>query len=1132
MQKKGILLLFLLVFSLTFTCAFDFTEKTKFDFPTNELNDLDDVTIKTPVNSQVLLYNDSSKLWFNSYLNDSAHHVNASDYWLTGDRGPLRNVADILHNWLDPTSLLWSNAGHIMDTFLDMAANDIINVGELHMVGDIFLNNNSINDLEGIQFNIEPNISAHSEGFCHWDDDAKTFVCDMAEEGVKWQGGQGIYIVGKNTDIGECKVVYLAGSQGNFPFFELASASTEPSSSKTVGITTNNCSGSVFCYVTIKGNVDGCDTSGFGDNDTLWLSDTPGEFQANIPPPSPSHATFIGNVKIVGNEGAIVVSIQNGFEVDELHDVNSSSRENKTNQSVLIWDNESLVYQVRPLSFEDIPDDTIENLVVGSLNVTGNIVGQDRLFIGINPNETSLVINPGDAVVGGNFFIAAGAIVAFPNKYGVSAVFFNNGADDPNKSSFLLNFSGELNTSEQLFCDNLNDPFNESNKRDAVSTLFSNEFGTDQIFLPIDRFINSSCVQVSTRIFGNDNVPGLSSVSYVLSPQPVFGITDNDLVINGIRMFYETNESLDTFGSYTRQNTLQDKPGGNLFADAFTNTDGELEYVFGTQTGLNNSGNFFRNSLGVWSTRFYDMDQKQNLSFLHNMPQRFEDINITSLLAYNSNLTGASLAVEYSIESQKLILHDDIGNGQLLGEGDFSWVAREGTDMEFLNGNGVLISKDIIKEFGFSAGDNITSLTADFDSGVLLPFVQTTGGGISDWSLTASVLCHDQECASASGGSGSPLRSMQANFSSLDQDNLNLSWWMTASQASPDVFSVDVNNNVGSGDVNVFTSSSIFIDEFQSVILPASMNNKSIVTVIFNFQGNNPITDVVYVDEVLVVGNATTTTLANVTVEDAQIKLGDETCGILLSAEDGFQDLNISCDNINLIGNVTAVSVTEVDINVTNNVTIGDTIFVDNIRELTTNIGITLWDNVIIDNNITAGGYFIGDGSFLTGIVSGLWTNISGVATYDGTVRVGNSTDYIELEVENDGNSVITATNDFWFTAGRNILFTTGAGLGVSFRPGGGGTTTLMRSTRTTISDDIMLQRGTNSDYWDEYSSSDREFQFWTTNGTGDGTNVKLMYIEDGTSDFIFDTNVNITQNLTIGGCTIWNNGTHVIEDC
>jgi hypothetical protein len=66
-------------------------------------------------------------------FNNNTASVNSSNYWNTGDRGVLRNVADILHNWLDTTSLLWSNANHTMDTDLDMNANDIIDVGNLEV---------------------------------------------------------------------------------------------------------------------------------------------------------------------------------------------------------------------------------------------------------------------------------------------------------------------------------------------------------------------------------------------------------------------------------------------------------------------------------------------------------------------------------------------------------------------------------------------------------------------------------------------------------------------------------------------------------------------------------------------------------------------------------------------------------------------------------------------------------------------------------------------------------------------------------------------------------------------------------------------------------------------------------------
>jgi hypothetical protein len=54
-----------------------------------------------------------------NYGGNYSINVNSSDKWITNE-GVLDNVVDISHNWLNPSSLLWSVAAHIMDTFLDM----------------------------------------------------------------------------------------------------------------------------------------------------------------------------------------------------------------------------------------------------------------------------------------------------------------------------------------------------------------------------------------------------------------------------------------------------------------------------------------------------------------------------------------------------------------------------------------------------------------------------------------------------------------------------------------------------------------------------------------------------------------------------------------------------------------------------------------------------------------------------------------------------------------------------------------------------------------------------------------------------------------------------------------------------
>lgn len=53
----------------------------------------------------------------------------------------------------------------------------------------------------------------------------------------------------------------------------------------------------------------------------LWLSTTPGQF-TDIKPVAPNHLVYVGTVlRQHATEGEIMVKIQNGYELEELHNV-------------------------------------------------------------------------------------------------------------------------------------------------------------------------------------------------------------------------------------------------------------------------------------------------------------------------------------------------------------------------------------------------------------------------------------------------------------------------------------------------------------------------------------------------------------------------------------------------------------------------------------------------------------------------------------------------------------------------------------------------------------------------------------------------------------------------------------------
>lgn len=118
------------------------------------------------------------------------------------------------------------------------------------------------------------------------------------------------------------QIVYLSGATGNRPNALLADASTEATSSKTIGMVVADILNNADGNVAVSGTLHDLNTNSFAAGNTLWLSETPGEMVANTPPAKPAHSVFIGYVaRAHPTQGRVVLKIQNGFEIGELHDV-------------------------------------------------------------------------------------------------------------------------------------------------------------------------------------------------------------------------------------------------------------------------------------------------------------------------------------------------------------------------------------------------------------------------------------------------------------------------------------------------------------------------------------------------------------------------------------------------------------------------------------------------------------------------------------------------------------------------------------------------------------------------------------------------------------------------------------------
>jgi phage gp46-like protein len=122
------------------------------------------------------------------------------------------------------------------------------------------------------------------------------------------------------------QAVYINGADGTNVTIQLATATSEVGSSKTLGLLAQDLANNAFGYVIESGFLGTIDTSAATAGASVWLGDTPGSRVYNAPPAEPSHSVFLGIVARSNvNNGEILVQVQNGYELNELHDVSAAS---------------------------------------------------------------------------------------------------------------------------------------------------------------------------------------------------------------------------------------------------------------------------------------------------------------------------------------------------------------------------------------------------------------------------------------------------------------------------------------------------------------------------------------------------------------------------------------------------------------------------------------------------------------------------------------------------------------------------------------------------------------------------------------------------------------------------------------
>ena len=180
---------------------------------------------------------------------------------------------------------------------------------------------NTTPNLNGVQLNG----TTAGGGLLTWDDGNGTAQLTLKGGNTTLQVGQETLARVYNdsgVSLTDGQVVYISGSQGNRVAVKLAKADSEATSAGTLGMVTEPIAVGAEGFITILGTVNGLNTSGLIAGSLLYLSASTAGAYTSVKPTAPNHSVIIGYVERVhATVGSIYVKVDNGYELDELHNV-------------------------------------------------------------------------------------------------------------------------------------------------------------------------------------------------------------------------------------------------------------------------------------------------------------------------------------------------------------------------------------------------------------------------------------------------------------------------------------------------------------------------------------------------------------------------------------------------------------------------------------------------------------------------------------------------------------------------------------------------------------------------------------------------------------------------------------------
>jgi hypothetical protein len=215
--------------------------------------------------------------------------------------------------------------------------------------------------------------------------------------------------------------VYINGAIGQLPTVALARADTDATSAQTLGLMAADLPNNTNGNVVVIGHLTGLNTSAYTDGQQLYLSGVTAGALTATKPYAPTHLVYVAVVEHAHpTQGELFVKVQNGYELDELHDVAAQS---PTNGQTLVFNSTNSLWENNTVS--------LSLGVNGTLPVANGGTGQTsytdgQLLIGNNTGNTltkaTLTAGAGVSITNGPGTITIAATASGPSLAQVVAM--------------------------------------------------------------------------------------------------------------------------------------------------------------------------------------------------------------------------------------------------------------------------------------------------------------------------------------------------------------------------------------------------------------------------------------------------------------------------------------------------------------------------------------------------------------------------------------------------------------------------------------------------------------------------------------------------------------------------------------